>query len=195
MLESAIQFDAYRTGGPAVGEPRVVWISSGDDPQEVSARMVAARRQFVMAQPHIVWNPVTGELVQMIQPDQKSRMYARCHPMASAISVLVVMPDDEPFTATECKGLEELMDYFRSLDVPDEWPMGPPHLNPVRRSTCSAGGHYSASQIDSSGHEGPGPISIERLFSVRTGTGTDPDRISGTGRWPSGVAVFGLGAG
>jgi hypothetical protein len=48
------------------GAPRVVWESLGADPREVSA-VSAAQRLIQLGRPsHLTWNPLTGEIVQLI---------------------------------------------------------------------------------------------------------------------------------
>ena len=48
------------------GAPRVVWQSLGADPREVSAAS-AAQRLIQLGRPsHLTWNPLTGEIVQLV---------------------------------------------------------------------------------------------------------------------------------
>jgi len=48
------------------GAPRVVWMTLGADPRMLSA-LSAAQRLIQIGRPcHLVWNPVTGETVQLI---------------------------------------------------------------------------------------------------------------------------------
>jgi hypothetical protein len=48
------------------GAPRAVWITLDADPQRVSARSAAQRLVQVGHPCHLVWNPLTGETVQLI---------------------------------------------------------------------------------------------------------------------------------
>lgn len=48
------------------GAPRVVWLTLGADPRRISARSAAERLSQLGRPPHLVWNPVTGEIVQLI---------------------------------------------------------------------------------------------------------------------------------
>ena len=58
---------AATDGGPLKGgAPRVVWQSLGTDPRLVSA-MSAAQRLNQLGRPsHLVWNPLNGEIVQLL---------------------------------------------------------------------------------------------------------------------------------
>lgn len=48
------------------GAPRVVWLTLGADPQLISAQSAAQRLNQLTRPPHLVWNPFTGETVQLI---------------------------------------------------------------------------------------------------------------------------------
>jgi hypothetical protein len=48
------------------GAPRVVWTTLGLDPRTISAHSAAQRLIQHGKAPHLVWNPVTGETVQLI---------------------------------------------------------------------------------------------------------------------------------
>ena len=55
--------DGGRLGG---GAPRVVWQSLDADPRIVSARSAAQRIIELGCASHLVWNPLTGDIVQLI---------------------------------------------------------------------------------------------------------------------------------
>jgi hypothetical protein len=58
---------ATADGGPLKGgAPRVVWQALGADPRVVSARSAAQRLNELGRASHLVWNPVNGEIVQLI---------------------------------------------------------------------------------------------------------------------------------
>jgi hypothetical protein len=48
------------------GAPRVVWQALGADPAAVSARSVAERLIDLGKAGHLIWNPLTGELIQLV---------------------------------------------------------------------------------------------------------------------------------
>ncbi len=66
-MPGAIRMPAEADGGPMQGgAPRVVWQSLGSDPRLVSARSAGQRVSQLGRASHLVWNPVTGETVQLI---------------------------------------------------------------------------------------------------------------------------------
>src|ERR1700736_1220411 len=48
------------------GAPRVVWKALGTDPRVLCARSVAQRLDKAGHATHLVWNPLNGEIVQLI---------------------------------------------------------------------------------------------------------------------------------
>ena len=48
------------------GAPRVVWMTLGADPQQLSAHSAAERLCQLDRAPHLVWNPLTGQSVQLV---------------------------------------------------------------------------------------------------------------------------------
>jgi hypothetical protein len=48
------------------GAPRVVWLTLGADPQFISAHSAAERLNQLGRPCHLVWNPLTGQTVQLI---------------------------------------------------------------------------------------------------------------------------------
>ena len=48
------------------GAPRVVWLTLGADPRLISAHSAAERLNQLGRPCHLVWNPVTGQTVQLI---------------------------------------------------------------------------------------------------------------------------------
>src|SRR6266571_5801420 len=48
------------------GAPRAVWQAVGADPAVVSARSAAERLSELGRAGHLIWNPLTGEIVQLV---------------------------------------------------------------------------------------------------------------------------------
>jgi hypothetical protein len=48
------------------GAPRAVWLTLGADPQQISAHSAALRLRQLGRPPHLIWNPVSGETVQLL---------------------------------------------------------------------------------------------------------------------------------
>jgi hypothetical protein len=54
-------------GGPLKGgAPRAVWQALGSDPGQLSARSAALRLEQLGRASHLVWNPLNGEIVQIL---------------------------------------------------------------------------------------------------------------------------------
>lgn len=144
---------------------RVIWACTGDDPEERSALLVAQAANRNRTQPHFVWNPVDGDIIQMLPVGTKNRMYAPSSHASDCLAILVVGETDNPFTdGASVKGYV-LARVFEQLGVPPVWPAGPvysgsPYVKPLEP------GHYSASQINKT-HQGSGRIDINQL-SIRS---------------------------
>lgn len=141
---------AAADGGPLKGgAPRVVWQTLGADPQTVSARSAAQRLDQGGCASHLVWNPLNGEIVQLI-PIVRAACppgWLDCArsagwpgpaqaagPSASEVTaegrvcvqVCVVAFADAPFTSGPLAGLREIMTWLDSWGVPRRWPAGRP---------------------------------------------------------------------
>src|SRR5262245_26341357 len=116
-------------GGPLKGgAPRVVWSALGADPRTVSARSAAQRLDHAGRASHLVWNPLHGEIVQLIPI-----VRAGCS-LGSAVSaegrvcvqMCVVAFAQEPFTDGPLARLPEILTWLDSWGVPRSWPAGAP---------------------------------------------------------------------
>jgi hypothetical protein len=66
-LPGAQRLPAASDGGSMQGgAPRVTWQALGADPHRISARSAAQRLDQLDRACHLVWNPLTGEIVQLI---------------------------------------------------------------------------------------------------------------------------------
>lgn len=93
--------------------------------------------------PHLIWDPLDGSLVQLIQADRKGR-YAPLQARTEAIQIVAVSPPGQPFTSGPCVGLDLIMEWLRSLGIPDIFPLGPPTGKP--REPILQAGHYALSE-------------------------------------------------
>lgn len=137
---------------------RVIWMASDDDPLEQSALLTARQCNRIMTQPHMVWNPLTGDLVQMIPRGRKNRMYPPSTPASDCYCVLVVCKAGERVIPMDGS---ELTSILESLDIPPVWPAGPPYSGSPHVTPLNPG-HYSANQISAT-HKGVGSIDIHQL--------------------------------
>lgn len=173
-------------GGPLNGgAPRAVWLTLGAGPRPVSVHSAAQALNQGGCPCHIVWDPATGDIAQLIPvvraaralgaPERLERVReGRRHQHARTnregrvcVQICVLGPADVPFTAGPMKGLAAIMEWLDSWEIPRSWPAG----RPVRagaeatrsRALWARGGYFGASQVPDCDSRGPGEIDIERL--------------------------------
>ncbi len=190
-------------GGPLKGgAPRAVWQTLGADPRTVSAASAAQRLKQLDRACHLVWNPLHGEIVQLIPILRAGRLLG----LPEDLNQMVPRPPDagpdelaevnsegrlcvqigvlafawEPFTAWAMTGLQPILDWLGSWDIPREWP-GQPAPFPHGLTTCgnrrlwARGGHFGASQVPGLTAVGPGAVDVE-LLKRRAGQARPPAR-------------------
>ncbi|GLV52852.1 hypothetical protein TBS_34140 [Thermobispora bispora] len=158
--------------GPMLGgAPRVVWFIWPADPTAVSARSVAQRLLQLKCPSHLVWNPVTGEIAQMLPPTRAACGLPRERGRNGrvCIQIRVIGSSHEPFTDTKLERLDEILAWLDAWHVPRKWPAGPPlpypHSLTAERSTrlWAQGGHFGHSQVPGAHDGDPGKIDITRI--------------------------------
>jgi len=185
-------------GQPGGGAPRVVWLTLGADPRVISV-CSAAQRLIQENRPcHLVWDPLTGDLAQLLPivragcalgtpenidyaPDllpYRRREVNREGRLCVQIGVL--SSPREPFTSYQMIGLGEILAWLDSWQIPRRWPAGTPA--PYRQATRSRsralwalGGHFGASQVPDCESVGPGGIDIDQIAGVGTITRELPE--------------------
>jgi hypothetical protein len=187
-------------GGPLNGgAPRVVWQTLGADPRTASARSAAHRLDRAGRPSHLVWNPLQGEVVQLVPILRAGRLLGLPEDLGElvpeprrpggdelaevnaegrlCVQISVVGFDWEPFTSWPMSGLEQILDWLDSWGIPRRWPAGPPLPFPHGRAACGSrrlwarGGHFGASQVPGLTTAGPGGIDIEQLTGRPGGAG------------------------
>jgi hypothetical protein len=171
-LPGAGRLQSRHDGGPLRGgAPRAVWHTSEHDPLAISARSVAQRLEQRGRNAHIVWNPFSGEIVQMVPatqaalllPEGVGREGRRC------FQIVVVGFAREPFTDGAMKGLGLIIDWLDAWQVPRRWPAGAPlpppegYSAPQSRRSWARGGHFGVSQVPHAAGPAPGAIDISRI--------------------------------
>jgi hypothetical protein len=190
-------------GGPLNGgAPRAVWQTLGADPRAVSAGLAAQRLDKAGRACHLVWNPLQGEIVQLIPilragallglPEDLGQMVPP--PAAGAgepaavnaegrlcVQIGVVAFAWDPFTSWPTTGLQQILAWLDSWDIPRHWPAGPPAAFPHGLTTCgdrrlwARGGHFGACQVPGLTTAGPGGVDIGQLTG-RAEQASKPDR-------------------
>jgi hypothetical protein len=148
-------------GGPLKGgAPRAVWQALGADPRTVSARSAAQRLAQLGRASHLVWNPVHGEIVQLIPILRAGRSLGG--PAASGIAevnaegrvcaqICVVAFALDPLTSLVMNGQRQILDWLDSWGIPQRWPAGHPvpvpvgHAGSRDRRLWAKGGHFVGS--------------------------------------------------
>jgi hypothetical protein len=158
---------AYKTGGRHQGKFSVcVW-------QVVSVHPDSVRNTFSYLNqvghcPHLIWDPVSGDMVFASTPYQAGSLFTpeinrAGHPL---FQIAVLGDREKPFTDTPLEGSEIVFKTLKRLGVPPVWPKGPPSLSGHSTAVFSgipAAGHYSVDQLDAA-FLGTGPIDIGRLM-------------------------------
>lgn len=134
--------------------------------------------------PHLLWDPFTGEIAQFFPADSRSLSLMNDGTVKTNrtgkynIQIEIVFTEGEVVNGkkymsvkeTPLKGLDQIMDWLRTLGIADTWPGGVPTA--FSRDTVSEdtwqtkGGHYGHNQVPGNSHVDPGPM--PNLFSYGT---------------------------
>lgn len=179
-LPGATIYKAGSDAGSMLGGPKkVVWHSTENDPNKSSALSVAKYlANTAHYEVHIVWNPVTGEIVQMIPANRGGKGLKNAAGGVQTnrggtyvIQIEVVGQATKPFTDGPCKNLDKILNWLNGLGIPPVWPAGQPKAYPASyggtRSTTAWGksGHFSHGQVPENVHGDPGAVDIKKLTS------------------------------
>jgi hypothetical protein len=176
----------------------VVWLTLGADPRAISV-CSAAQRLIQENRPcHLVWDPLTGDLAQLLPlvragcalgtPENIDYAPGRLpHHQPGVnregrlcVQIGVLATPREPFTSYQMIGLADILAWLDTWDVPRRWPAGAPA--PFRaavrfrsRALWALGGHFGASQVPDCENIGPGGIDIDQIASQDTVAGELPE--------------------
>jgi hypothetical protein len=187
------------------GAPRVVWLTLGADPRHVSVASAAQRLNQEDRPPHLVWDPLTGDVAQLLPivragcalgtpehldyaPDQLPyRPSAVNREGRLCVQIGVLGSAREPFTSYPMIGLAAILSWLDTWQIPRRWPAGQPApfrqlARPRSRALWARGGHYGASQVPGCDSIGPGGIDIDHFTSLDTLARDlpDPPRTNGS---------------
>lgn len=172
-------------GGPVrtangVGAPRAVWTVTDSDPGVWSAAEEARRLVHEGRTTHLVWNPVSGQVVQLLAATRRAGMalghttthgHYLDHGDEGRVCLVVAVVDTKarPFTNGPMTGLSALLEWLDSWGVSRAWPAGPPGNRAVGVEETvrrwSRGGHFGHDQVPGSVATAPGPVSPGRILS------------------------------
>ena len=144
-LPEAVRIRAEADGGAlGGGAPRAVWLTLGSPARAISVQSAAQRLVAEHRPCHLVWNPSTGEIAQLISvlragralgaPDRldwtPARIQARPENVNAegrvCVQIGVLALAAEPFTSGPLIGVEAIMSWLDSWGVSRRWPGGPP---------------------------------------------------------------------
>lgn len=207
-MPGAWRIRAANDGGPLKGgAPRVVWLTLGTSSRKVSVQSAAARLLAEQRPCHLVWDPVTGEIAQLVSILRAGRALGAperldwsertaCPGNANAegrlcVQIGVLAHHADPFTAGPLAGIGTIVSWLDSWGVARQWPAGQPapardHRHVRSRALWARGGHFGASQVPGCENTSPGNIDIDRL------TGTHGLSIHATPLAPAATAAAAL---
>lgn len=159
-----------KDGGSMVGGPRkVVWHTTENDPAKTRAVDVASYLQRTGNTVHLVWHPLTGEMVQMIPANLAGRGLENLAGGVQTnrggtyvIQIEVVGRASQPFTDGPCVGLDAIQSWLTSLGVPAVW-SGTPDRS---RVNWAKGGHFGHSDVPENAHWDPGKVDKTKLANT-----------------------------
>jgi hypothetical protein len=174
------------------GAPRVVWLTLDTAPHVISV-ISAAQRLIEQGRPcHLVWDPVSGSIAQLLPAVRAARALGTpehilyCEQSAGqdysggvnregrlCLQVCVLSSSREPFTSSPMTGLGDILGWLDSWQIPRRWPAGQPasfrQADRLRsRALWAHGGHFGASQVPDCTSTGPGSIDIDQLTGAST---------------------------
>ncbi|MFW5419747.1 hypothetical protein J0910_24310 [Nocardiopsis sp. CNT-189] len=187
----------FAAGGRFLGgAPRAVWRTTETDPRVLSARSVAQRLDGDGHSAHLVWNPLHGDVAQLLPATAPAGGQLSPPPGGGPRSVpvdtsadpacegrtclviVVIGRADEPFTDGPLAGAGALLRWLGSWGVPRSWPGGTPPPStgprPAPADAWSRGGHFGASQVPGCPDRGPGAIDTGLLLGAASSGGGTP---------------------
>ena len=156
-MPEARRIRAETDGGPLIGgAPRAVWLTLGTAPGAVSVQSAAQRLIGECRPCHLIWDPLTGQIAQLISVLRAGRALGaadhldwapdqvRTHPEnvnvegRVCVQIGVLGHPGEPFTAGPLVGIEMIVSWLDSWGVSRRWPAGQPEAYRIEMPTATA---------------------------------------------------------
>lgn len=163
------------------GAPRAVWTTTETDPRIVSARSAAQTLVQAGTPTHLVWNPLSGEVVQLLPATVPAGDLCDTTPETGGdpslhgrvcLQIAVVGLSVKPFTDDPMFAAEAIVAWLDSWQIPRVWPCGPPGAAPGARdengsvrSWCR-GGYFGHSQVPGTRTAAPGALDIGLITGI-----------------------------
>src|SRR5215469_15870595 len=144
-MPEAVRIRAETDGGPLLGgAPRAVWLTLGTLPGAVSVQSAASRLIGEHRPCHLIWDPITGDLAQLISVLRAGRALGAADHLdwspgriraesdnvnaegRVCVQIGVLGHPAEPFTGLALVGLEAIVNWLDSWGVTRRWPSGRP---------------------------------------------------------------------
>jgi hypothetical protein len=158
------------------GAPRTVWLTNETDPRAVSARSVAHSLDQQGQSVHVIWNPCSGEIIQMVPVIRAGRLLNGeiGREGRVCVQILVIGHAQDPFTNGPLLGIDPIVAWLDTWGVSRRWPAGPPLPSPQSyhssrgRRPWARGGHFGCSQVPEVTSPAPGGVDIRRITGPDT---------------------------
>lgn len=155
----------------AGGPPRATWHITDDaltntGEPAISASGVADYLNNVGYQPTIVWDPVTGQVIQLLPADVGGSALEGGPPETNKMGTVNIQveayftPNETRFgvryaqlTDTPCTGLDAILRWMDSWGIPRVAPLAPGNRNPI--IWASVAGHYGHYNVPNNSHVDP----------------------------------------
>jgi hypothetical protein len=153
-MPGARRIRAGTDGGPLQGgAPRAVWLTLGAAPGSVSIQSAAARLAAEGRPCHLIWDPTTGEIAQLISILRAGRALGAAEDLAPASGHAACLPHSnllgaaaadvntegrvcaqigvlghpgDPFTRGPLASVTAIVNWLDSWGIPRRWPAGQP---------------------------------------------------------------------